>query len=199
MDNRALYIVRQNYTSKCFKCEKEKFFFTVYRCGKCDPQTVEKYCYECCEASLTSEDDEEEEDDDKHINALCEGCAFCYDYIHVSNFYKKQKKGGWQGLKFDCVNCTCCCGGPYCVTGSICCCVPEGDEFDSEEEEEKRKKGKNLLKKYFEEKSEEEEGEEKKKREEEEEEVKEKGKKFFEEKSEEEEGKEKKKKQIKLV
>ena len=138
MDNRALYIVRQNYNSVCFKCKKEKNFFTVYRCGKCDPQTVEKYCYECCEASLTGEDGE---DDDKYINALCEGCAFCYDYIHVSNFYKTQKKGGWQGLKFDCDKCICCCGGPYCVTGSVCCCVPEGkDESESESEEEGEEK-----------------------------------------------------------
>ena len=151
MNNRALYIVRQNYTSECFKCKKEKIFFTVYRCGRCDPQTVEKYCYECCEASLTSED---EEDDDQHINALCEGCAFCYDYIHVSNFYMAQKKGGWQGLKFDCDKCICCCGGPYCITGSLCCCVPEGkDESESEEEEEereKKKKKQEAIKKLFE-------------------------------------------------
>ena len=141
MDNRALYIVRQNYNSVCFKCKKEKKFFTVYRCGKCDPQKVEKYCYECCEASLTSEDkEEEEEDDDKHINALCMGCAFCYDYIHVSRFYKDQKKNGWQGLKYDCDKCTCCCSGPYCLTGSLCCCVSESEESESEEEGEEKKK-----------------------------------------------------------
>ena len=141
MNNRALYIVHQNYTSECFKCKKKKKFFTVYRCGRCDPQKVEKYCYECCEASLTDKDgDEEEEDDDKHINALCMGCAFCYDYIHVSRFYKAQKKGGWQGLKFDCDKCICCCGGPYCVTGSLCCCVSEESESEEETEEEKEKK-----------------------------------------------------------
>ena len=142
MNNRALYIVRQNYTSECFKCKKEKFFFTVYRCGKCDPQKVEKYCYECCEASLTNED--KEEDDDKLINALCMGCAFCYDYIHVSRFYKDQKKNGWQGLKYDCDKCTCCCSGPYCLTGSLCCCVPvsESEESESEEEETEEEKEK---------------------------------------------------------
>ena len=139
MNNRALYIVRQNYNSKCFKCKEEKRFFTVYRCGKCEPQTVEKYCYECCEASLINQKDDE--DDDGYIYALCMGCAFCYDYIHVSNFYKKQKENGWQGLKFDCDKCICCCGGPFCVTGSLCCCVPE-PEAESEEEEEGREKKK---------------------------------------------------------
>ena len=162
MNNRALYIVRQNYNSECFKCKKEKKFFTVYRCGKCDPQTVEKYCYECCEASLKEDD----EDDDEYINALCMGCAFCYDYIHVSDFYKKQKENGWQGLKFDCDKCICCCGGDFCVTGSLCCCVPESEsESESEEEgeEKKMKKGKEKKRKRQEEEEEEEEEEEKNK------------------------------------
>ena len=140
MNNRALYIVRQNFDSECFKCKEEKRFFTVYRCGKCDPQTVEKYCYECCEASLIDQKDGED-DEDGYINALCMGCAFCYDYIHVSNFYKKQKENGWQGLKYDCDKCVCCCGGVLCVTGSICCCVSESEsESESEEEEGKKKK-----------------------------------------------------------
>ena len=124
MDRPSLYIVKQNYLSVCFKCGVEKIFFTVYKCGKCEPQTVEKYCYECCEKSLLKDDD--------NITALCMGCAFCYDYVHVSSFYKKQKKGGWQGLKFDCSYCACCCGGGGCVTGSLCCCI-------SEDEDEKKK------------------------------------------------------------
>ena len=103
MNNTALYIVRQNFDSKCFKCKKEKKFFTVYRCGKCNPQTIEKYCYECCEESLIVKEGEDSDDDDtNHISALCMGCAFCYDYILVSEFYKKEKENGWQSLKYDC-------------------------------------------------------------------------------------------------
>ena len=132
MNRAALYIVRQNFNSKCFKCKKEKKFFTVYRCGKCKPQTVEKYCYECCEASLI---EKEGEDDDEYINALCMGCAFCYDYVQVSKFYKKEKKNGWQSLKYDCDKCVCCCGKSDCLTGSICCCIPDSDS-DSEDDEE---------------------------------------------------------------
>ena len=132
MNRAALYIVRQNFNSKCFKCKKEKKFFTVYRCGKCKPQTIEKYCYECCEASLIEKD---EDDDDEYINALCMGCAFCYDYVQVSKFYKKEKENGWQSLKYDCDKCVCCCGSSYCLTGSICCCIPNDGDSDSDSDE----------------------------------------------------------------
>ena len=133
MNYAALYIVRQNFNSKCFKCGEEKKFFTVYRCGKCKPQTVEKYCYECCEASLIPKDGGEI--DDGYIDALCMNCAFCYDYINVSKFYKDQKKNGWQGLKFDCDACSCCCGGTDCLTGSLCCCVSENDDDDEDDDD----------------------------------------------------------------
>ena len=132
MNQPSLYIVRQNYFSNCFKCSLEKKIFTVYKCGKCYPQTVEKYCYECCEQSLLNEDD--------NIAALCMECAFCYDYIHVSKFYERQKEGGWQGLKFDCSDCTCCCGEDDCVTGSMCCVVGDEDEEDKDEEDENKQK-----------------------------------------------------------
>ena len=158
MNNTALYIVRQNFDSKCFKCKKEKKFFTVYRCGKCNPQTIEKYCYECCEESLIVKEGEDSDDDDtNHISALCMGCAFCYDYILVSEFYKKEKENGWQSLKYDCGTCTCCCGGNDCITGSICCCIPnESDDSEEEEEEEEEEKEEQQQEKEKEEKEEEE-------------------------------------------
>ena len=103
----------------------------MYKCGKCSPQTVEKYCYECCEKSLLNEDD--------YIDALCMECAFCYDYINVSKFYKKQKKGGWQGLKFDCCKCTCCCDGADCVSGSLCCVINDDDDTESTTDDDENK------------------------------------------------------------
>ena len=112
----------------------EKKIFTVYKCGKCELQTVEKYCYECCEQSLLNEDD--------NIAALCMGCAFCYNNIHVSKFYESQKKGGWQGLKFDCSSCTCCCGGNDCLTGSMCCVIEDSEDEDGEEDENKKDENK---------------------------------------------------------
>ena len=130
MDRATLYIVKQNYLSNCFKCDVKKKFFTVYRCGKCEPQTVEKYCYECCEKAILKEDDE--------ISALCMECAFCYDFINVSKFYKDQKDHGWQGLKFDCSSCSCCCGSDECITGSLCCCESD-DEADDDEKKDKNK------------------------------------------------------------
>ena len=134
MDQPSLYIVGQNYFSKCFKCGVGKKFFTVYKCGKCDPQTEEKYCYDCCEQSLLNEDD--------NIAVLCMGCAFCYNYIHISKFYESQKKGGWQRLKFDCSSCTCCCGGNNCLTGSMCCVI-EDSEDENKKDENKEKDEKN--------------------------------------------------------
>ena len=62
------------------------------------------------------------------------GCAFCYDYVKVSNFYKEEKEKGWQSLKYDCDKCSCCCGKSYCLTGSICCCIPN-DESDDESDD----------------------------------------------------------------
>ena len=78
------------------------------------------------------------------------GCAFCYYYVKVSNFYKEEKENGWQSLKYDCDKCTCCCEKPYCLTGSICCCIPNDsdsdDSDDSDEIEEQQQKGKETLK-----------------------------------------------------
>lgn len=87
MDQPSLNIVKQNYSSDCFKCGVPNKFFVVYKCGKCEPQTIEKYCYPCCEKSCEKEDD--------HIAALCMGCAWCYNYILVTQFYCKQKKGDY--------------------------------------------------------------------------------------------------------
>lgn len=88
MDHASLSLIRQNYSSKCFKCNETNKNFVVYKCGKCIPQTVEKYCYECCEKSTESEP----------IAVLCMGCAFCYDYIKVTQFYNSQKEGKFVNI-----------------------------------------------------------------------------------------------------
>ena len=116
-------------------CKKSKNFM-VYNCHRCDPETVEKYCFKCCEKS--NEKDEEE------IYALCENCAICYDYIHVTRLFISQKEGGWQGMKYDCKYCRCCCGNGNCIIGSLCCCIK-----GIEEEERKKKKKKLKIKKTF--------------------------------------------------
>lgn len=129
MDRVALYIVRQNYFSTCIKCKLEKKYFAVYRCGKCEPQTIEKYCYECCEKSCLQDEEE--------ISVLCMGCAFCYDYINVTKFFQDQKNCGWQGLKYDCLRCSCCCDGDDCIAGSLCCVSDSETEDEEKKDEEK--------------------------------------------------------------
>lgn len=93
MDQPSLYIVKQNYLSECFKCGVTNNFFTVYKCGKCEPQTIAKYCYSCCEKSIPEEEES--------IAALCMGCAWCYDYINVTSFYNNQKKGNIYFIFFS--------------------------------------------------------------------------------------------------
>ena len=138
MDYPTLNIVRQNYDSECFQCGKKSKNFTIYNCRKCDPQTVERYCFECCRKS--NEKGEEE------IFALCMGCAICYDYIHVTQFFIQQEEGGWQGMKYDCQYCQCCYGRANCIIGSLCCCI-RGIEDEEEEKRRKKKKMKKRKKK----------------------------------------------------
>ena len=115
MDQPTLNIVRQNYSSNCFKCGKSSKNFAIYNCQKCEPKAIEKYCFGCCEKSAKGKEQD--------INVLCTGCAFCYNYIHVTEFFINQKEGGWQGLKYDCEYCQCCCGSSDCITGSLRCCI----------------------------------------------------------------------------